>query len=87
MKPQIGDQYSLGYFQNLNNNRFEFSVEGFYKEIDHAVDYIEGAEITLNPALEAGLSQGHGLAFGVEFSSKKMSADLMDGYPTPTPEV
>jgi hypothetical protein len=71
LKPQIGDQYSLGYFQNLSNNKYEFSVEGFYKEIDHAVDYIEGADITLNPALEAGLSQGQGLAYGVEFFFKK----------------
>lgn len=71
LKPQIGDQFSLGYFQNLNNDRYEFSVEGFYKKIDHAVDYIEGADITLNPALEAGLSQGKGLAYGIEFFFKK----------------
>ena len=79
LKPQIGDQYSLGYFQNLNNNRYEFSVEGFYKEIDHAVDYIEGADITLNPALEAGLSQGQGLAYGVEFFFKK-NAGRFNGW-------
>ncbi len=71
LKPQIGNQYSLGYFQNLANNLYEFSVEGFYKEIFNAVDYIEGADITLNPALEAGLSQGKGKAYGVEVFFKK----------------
>jgi outer membrane receptor protein involved in Fe transport len=71
LKPQIGDQYSLGYFQNLNNNLYELSVEGFYKDIYNAVDYIEGADITLNPALEAGLSQGKGVAYGVELFAKK----------------
>ena len=71
LKPQIGDQYSLGYFQNLVDNQYEFSVEGFYKDIHHAVDYIEGADITLNPALEAGLSQGKGKAYGVEVFIKK----------------
>jgi outer membrane receptor protein involved in Fe transport len=71
LKPQMGDQYSLGYFQNLSNNRYEFSVEGFYKDIYNAVDYIEGADITLNPALEVGLSQGKGVAYGVELFVKK----------------
>jgi hypothetical protein len=71
LKPQIGDQYSLGYFQNFFDNSYEFSIEGFYKDIDNAVDYIEGADITLNPALEAGLSQGKGMAYGVELFLKR----------------
>ena len=71
LKPQMGDQYSLGYFQNFADNLYEFSVEGFYKNIDNAVDYIEGADITLNPILEAGLSQGKGKAYGGELFIKK----------------
>lgn len=76
LKPQIGDQYTLGVFKNLKNNRYELSVEGFYKEIDNAVDYIEGADITLNPVLEAGLAQGAGLAYGVEFMLKRSTGRL-----------
>jgi hypothetical protein len=76
LKPQMGDQYSLGVFQNLKDNRYELSVEGFYKKIDNAVDYIEGADITLNPALEAGLSQGDGLAYGTELLVKKSTGRL-----------
>ena len=79
LKPQTGDQYSLGVFQNLKDNRYELSVEGFYKEIDNAVDYIEGADITLNPALEAGLSQGDGLAYGTEVLIKK-SVGRLNGW-------
>ena len=71
LRPQRGDQYSLGIFQNLKDNRYELSIEGFYKKIKNAVDYIEGADITLNPALEAGLSQGEGLAYGVEVLLKR----------------
>ncbi|HEX8041270.1 MAG TPA: TonB-dependent receptor [Chryseosolibacter sp.] len=71
LKPQSGDQYSLGFFRNLEDHRYEFSVEGFYKNIANAVDYMEGADITLNPSLEAGLSQGKGLAYGVEVLLKK----------------
>jgi hypothetical protein len=79
LKPQIGDQYSAGIFKNIKDNRYEFSVEGFYKEIDDAVDYIEGADITLNPALEGGLSQGKGLAYGVEVLLKK-NAGRLNGW-------
>lgn len=79
IKPQRGDQYSLGVFRNLDDNRFELSVEGFYKRIENTVDYIEGADITLNPILEAGLSQGEGLAYGVEVLLKK-SAGRLSGW-------
>ncbi len=76
IKPQIGSQFSLGYFNNFKNNLYEFSVEGFYKDIANAIDYIEGADITLNPALEAGLSQGKGLAYGFEVLFKKTSGKI-----------
>ena len=70
LRPLIGDQYSLGYFRNTNNG-YELSVEAFYKDMDNVVDYIEGADITLNEALEAGLAQGKGTAYGAELLVKK----------------
>ncbi|QCK15705.1 TonB-dependent receptor [Mangrovivirga cuniculi] len=71
LKPSTGDQFSLGFFKNFGGNMYETSVEGFYKTTKNAVDYIDGAEITLNPALEAGLLQGDGLAYGLEMLVKK----------------
>ena len=79
LQPQVGDQYTLGIFKNLNENRYELSLEGFYKDIANAVDYIEGADITLNPALEAGISQGRGMAYGIETLIKK-SAGRLNGW-------
>lgn len=76
LKPEIGSQFSLGYFKNLKNNQYEISAEGFYKEVKNAVDYIEGADITLNPVLDAGLSQGKGLAYGVEVFLKRNTGRL-----------
>lgn len=69
--PEIGDQFSLGYFKNLSDNRYEISVEGFYKEIKNTIDYIEGANTTLNKSLESGMVQGKGVAYGLEFYVKK----------------
>lgn len=71
LKPQKADQWSVGLFKNLNKDKFELSAEGFYKDIYDAIDYIEGADITLNESMEAGLIQGKGMAYGLEFMAKK----------------
>ena len=76
LKPQIGDQFSLGYFGILKNEDYEYSAELFYKHVNNTVDYIEGADITLNEALEAGLSQGVGTAYGIELFLKKSHGPL-----------
>ncbi|GJM28880.1 MAG: collagen-binding protein [Cyclobacteriaceae bacterium] len=74
LKPLIGDQYSIGFFKTLSG--LELSTEFFYKNIDNAVDYIEGADITLNESLEAGLAQGQGTAYGAELFVKKSRGKL-----------
>ncbi len=76
INPEIGNQFSLGYFKNLKNNMFEISLEGFYKITNNTIDYIEGADITLNESLEAGLDQGEGLAYGVELQVKKNTGKI-----------
>jgi hypothetical protein len=60
----------MGYFRNAENG-YELSAEVFYKDMNNVVDYIEGADITLNEALEAGLAQGEGTAYGAEILIKK----------------
>lgn len=76
LDPGIGDQVTLGLFKNLRNDLYEVSIEGYYKKISNAVDYIEGADITLNKALEAGLIGGKGIAYGMEFLAKKNDGKL-----------
>lgn len=71
LDPVIGDQFSLGYFKNFRDDAFELSVEAYYKKITNVVDYIDGADITLNPVLEAGLVNGDGKAYGIELLGKK----------------
>lgn len=71
IKPEISDQVALGYFRNLKNNTYEFSVEAYYKVIDNSIDYKNGAEISLNPTVEGELLFGEGRAYGTEFFLKK----------------
>lgn len=71
IKPQIADQYSVGYFRNFNDNMLEFSTEIYYKNMQNTIDYKDGAEVTLNPTVEGQLLFGVGRAYGVELLLKK----------------
>jgi hypothetical protein len=76
IKPQIGDQVSLGYFRNIAQNQYETSVEVYFKKIQNILDYKNGAVLYLNPALDADLLQGNGRAYGAELTATKKSGRL-----------
>jgi len=71
LKPQRGDQYVLGFYQNLIDNTLESSVEVYYKSTDNLIEYRQGATLLLNENLEADLLSGIGRAYGVEILLKK----------------
>ncbi len=71
IKPTISDQYTLGLYQNLHHDMYEVSIETFYKKMANTVDYIEGADLILNEAPEQGLTQGDGMAYGLELQIKR----------------
>lgn len=77
VKPQIGDQYALGYFRNFGSgNDYETSLEGYYRETQNQVEYVNGADIFINELLEGDLIGGMGRAYGVELSIKKNAGKL-----------
>jgi len=71
IKPQIADQYSIGYFRNFLDNALEMSAEIYYKDMQNVIDYRDGAEVTLNPSVEGELLFGDGRAYGIELLMKK----------------
>lgn len=71
VKPEIANQYSIGYFRNLRDNTVEASVQVYYKDIQNVVDYKDGADLVLNKAIDADLLTGIGKAYGIEFSLNK----------------
>ncbi len=71
IKPEIADQISLGYFRNLYDNKFECSVETYYKSMQNQVDYKNGADIISVPDVESELLYGIGRAYGAELFIKK----------------
>lgn len=71
IKPQLADQLAIGYFRNMDNGRYEFSLEGYYKDMQNLIDYKNGAELILNETIETDLLSGNGRAYGLEFMLKK----------------
>jgi hypothetical protein len=71
LKPQQADQLGLGYFKNFKENKFETSLEVYYKTTRNQVEYIDGADIFINRFLESQLLSGEGRAYGVELFAKK----------------
>lgn len=71
IKPQIGDQVALGYYQNLKKNAYRISTEIYYKTLQNQIDYRNGANILLNDQVEGELVYGKGRAFGLELLLEK----------------
>jgi hypothetical protein len=68
---EIGDQLSLGYYRNLFDDKFELSVETYYKYMQNQVDYRDGADVNANELVEGELLYGLGRAYGLEVFFKK----------------
>ena len=73
VKPQIGTQYSVGYFKNFNENKYEASVELYYKDLKNLIEYKENSfpEDNLNNNVDNQLTFGRGYSYGAEFFLKK----------------
>lgn len=76
IKPQISNQYSLGYYANLLLNTYEFTAEAYYKEMENVLDYRNGADLFLNETVETQLLFGKGRAYGIELMLKKKTGKL-----------
>lgn len=73
LKPQIGVQYSAGYFKNFDDDKWESSVEVYYKTMSNQSEYKEGAQPdqTVNDNIDNLLVYGRGYSYGAEFFLKR----------------
>lgn len=76
VKPEIADQVSLGYYRNFLGNKYEFSVETYYKAMQNQIDYKNGAQLILNENVESQLLFGQGRSYGTEFFLKRKFGKL-----------
>ncbi|HAA16997.1 MAG TPA: hypothetical protein DCE41_36910 [Cytophagales bacterium] len=76
VKPQIANQYSVGYFQNFDNNKYETSVELYYKDMANQIDYSNGANLFGADDIESLIAFGRGWSYGAEFLVRKNVGDF-----------
>jgi hypothetical protein len=76
IKPEVSDQFSLGYARNFNDNNYQTSVEIYYKDLKNQIDYQDGADISTSRDVESELLFGKGRAYGAEFLVKKTQGRL-----------
>lgn len=76
IKPQLLDQYALGYFRNFKDDAYSLEVEGFYKKIKNRIDYIDGADLIANDAIEQVILNGEARAYGLEVLLRKNTGKL-----------
>ncbi len=76
VKPQIVDQYAVGYFQNFKENEYSLEIESYFKLGKNRLDYIDGADLIGNRAIEQVLLNGKTEAYGLEFLLRKNTGKI-----------
>ncbi|WP_299111164.1 TonB-dependent receptor [uncultured Winogradskyella sp.] len=71
VKPQLLDQVAIGYFKTFKNNTYSLEVESFYKTIKNRIDYVDGADLIANDAIEQVILNGEARAYGLEVLLRK----------------
>ncbi|WP_235964585.1 TonB-dependent receptor [Pedobacter gandavensis] len=69
IKPQHSDYFSLGY--KYVPNQYIWSVNAYYKYMDHQLELIDHAQIIKNPEVRKQLKAGRARAYGLEFELTK----------------
>lgn len=71
IKPQLSNQWAIGYFKEFNDATYSFSFETYFKDIENRLNYIDGADIIANNNIERVLLNGEARAYGAEFLLQK----------------
>ena len=76
IKPQLLDQYAVGYFKNISDNSYSLEIESFYKKIKNRIDYIDGTDLIANNAIEQVILNGKARAYGLELLLRKNNGNF-----------
>lgn len=77
--PQQAEQFAVGFARNVFRNKFEFSIEGYYKKMRHVIEYKEGADYlssSKGDSWQEQVASGTGESYGVEMLLQKKTGRL-----------
>ena len=73
--PQTADNFNVGWFSNMSDDRYSMSLETFYKDQKSIVEYRDFADLLLNEFLEREIVEGIGRSYGIEVNFAKNKGD------------
>jgi hypothetical protein len=76
VQPQKSWMYAAGLFKNFDNNRFETSLEVYYKDMENQIEYKEGYTPTSIDDTENSFVFGRGWSYGTELFVNKTQGKL-----------
>ena len=77
VKPRFTDQFSLGYFQQLDKKgSLHFSAEAYVRLMHRVNDYRDNTNLLLNDDLATEIRTGVGQAYGLELMLRKKGKKL-----------
>ena len=71
IEPIRSDQVSAGIFKNLDDNKWELSLEGYYRDFRNIIDLKQGADVLFKDNVETEILSGNGWSYGMEFLLRK----------------
>ncbi|WP_298506971.1 TonB-dependent receptor [uncultured Maribacter sp.] len=71
VKPQVSDQFALGYFRNFKDEAYSLELETYYKTTDNRIDYIDGSDLIGTNTIETEILNGESRAYGLEVLFRK----------------
>lgn len=75
VEPQRSDQVAAG-FSYLLGSRYFLTVEGYYKDQQNVLEFVDGAQLFANDNLEQEFAIGKGYGYGLEVSIEKKEGAL-----------
>ena len=76
VKPERCTQYVVGYTGMTPSGAFDWSIEGYWKQMDHVYDYMDGRGMYSRINLESIILGGKGRSRGIEFMLRKNTGRL-----------
>lgn len=71
LQPQIANQWSAGLHLMTKDRRWDLTLEGYYKKVEHVLDYKDGKSFNSEIEIERIILLGNGRAYGAEFCLHK----------------
>ena len=80
IKPQLSDQFSLGFYKNIKEKEYTVELETYYKSTANRIDYLDGSEIVGTNQIETEILNGEARAYGLEFLLRKNTGRFLGWF-------